>query len=44
MYLAFLANIGYTVASYISIRWGVGLRMIEVPASWAVEAIKVHMT
>lgn len=41
MSLAFISNIGYTVASYKSVRWGSGLRTHEVPPSWVARAMKV---
>jgi hypothetical protein len=39
MLLAWLSSIGFTAASYISVRWGVGLW--QAPPEWAVNAIKV---
>ncbi|KAI6962023.1 hypothetical protein KC332_g16279 [Hortaea werneckii] len=40
MLLAWLSSIGFTIASYISVAWGVGFEKADAPAWWAVEAIK----
>ena len=40
IYAAFFSSIGYTIASIISLRWGVGLKTAEVPAGWSVNAVK----
>lgn len=40
MYVAFTANTGYTIASVIALRWGVGLRKEEVPTAWTIQALK----
>lgn len=40
MYAAFAAAAGYTIASVIALRWGVGLHDSELPAGWAVQALK----
>lgn len=41
MFAAYLCSIGFTIASYISVRWGVGLKVGTAPASWAANAVKV---
>lgn len=38
---AWLFSIGFTIASYLSVRWGVGLLEKNAPLGWQTEAIKV---
>ncbi|KAI7251519.1 hypothetical protein KC343_g2009 [Hortaea werneckii] len=40
MLLAWLSSIGFTIASYISVGWGVGFEKGDAPDWWAFEAIK----
>ena len=39
MYLAFASTIGFTVASFVAFRWGLGLH--DYPVSWVSRSVKV---
>lgn len=41
LFVAYAFSIGFTISSYVSVRWGVGLKLSDAPPSWAVNAIKV---
>lgn len=43
MLFAWLCSVGFTVASFVSVRWGVGLRLSDAPPSWGENAIKVSL-
>ena len=40
MFLGYAFAIAFTIASYVSIRWGVGLELENVPPFWARRAIQ----
>ena len=40
MFLGYAFAIAFTIASYVSIRWGVGLELEDVPPFWARRAIQ----
>lgn len=41
MCIAFVCSIGFTVASYVSVGWGVGLPLSAVPMDWQSKCIQV---
>ncbi|CAK3952526.1 hypothetical protein DOTSEDRAFT_51841 [Lecanosticta acicola] len=40
LFVAYVFSFGFTIASYVSVRWGVGLDIANVPPDWAISAIK----
>ncbi|KAF2087061.1 hypothetical protein K490DRAFT_1925, partial [Saccharata proteae CBS 121410] len=40
MFIAWLCSLGFAAASYVSVRWGVGLLTNDAPPEWATSAIK----
>ncbi|PPJ55176.1 hypothetical protein CBER1_05425 [Cercospora berteroae] len=44
MFAAFACAIGYTMAVFVSVRWGVGLELGDVPVNWATKAIQAIYT
>jgi hypothetical protein len=39
-FAAFAFIIGFAAAAFVSVRWGVGLAMSDVPSSWVVKAVQ----
>ena len=41
MFVAYACSCAFTVAVFVSVRWGVGLDLPDVPVNWGVKAIQV---
>ncbi|KXT13540.1 hypothetical protein AC579_1395 [Pseudocercospora musae] len=40
MFIAYTCSVAFTIATFISVRWGVGLELRDVPLFWAERAIQ----
>lgn len=41
MFMAYACSLAFTTAVFVSVRWGVGLDLPDVPVNWAVKAVQV---
>ncbi|KXT05863.1 hypothetical protein AC578_1112 [Pseudocercospora eumusae] len=43
MFIAYTCSVAFTIATFISVRWGVGLELRDVPLFWAERAIQLSL-
>lgn len=44
MFAAYATSIGFTISVFVSVRWGVGLELRDVPSFWAESAMQVCLS